>query len=254
MRTIVVIPARMASSRFPDKPLAPILGLPMIEHVRRRAELAEGIDEVVVATCDEVIMDLVVGAGGKAIMTADTHERATERVAEAVRSLEADVVVVVQGDEPLLNPADLQLVVAPFFERDDLNVVCMLSPLEESDYTNPSIVKAACDLSGYVMFYTRAAIPYPQKPGSGPVYRETGIRAFRADFLQVYIDMPETPLERIESVDMLRLLEHGHRVYGAITHNTTVGVDHESDVVKVEAAIKEDPVHKAIWDRIRPAS
>jgi 3-deoxy-manno-octulosonate cytidylyltransferase (CMP-KDO synthetase) len=241
----------MASSRFPDKPLVPIMGLPMVEHVRRRAMLAKGIDEVVVATCDQVIMDAVLEAGGMAILTSDQHERATERVAEAMRSLTGDVVVVVQGDEPLLHPDDLQLVIQPFKERQDLSAVCLLSPLDGAeDVTNPNIVKAACDQEEFVMFFTRAEIPYPQKPGTGPVFRETGIRAFWADFLQTYIDLPETPLEHIESVDMLRLLEHGYRVIGAVTQNRTIGVDHEADVGMVEDVLKTDPVQRALLERI----
>ena len=254
-KIIAVIPARMASSRFPNKPLAHILGLPMIEHVRRRALLARGVDEVVVATCDQAIMDVVTQAGGKAVMTADTHERSTERVAEAMGSLTGDVVVVAQGDEPLLLPEDLRLVAAPFLERDDLTCVSLLSPLEgKADYTNPDIVKAACDQRGHILFFSRAPIPYFQRPGSCPIYRETGIRAFRADFLQTYVDLPETPFERVESVDMLRLLEHGHTIFGVPTEYATVGVDHDYDVPRVEHILQTDPIQQALYEQIAKGS
>ena len=250
-KVIVVIPARMASSRYPGKPLAMILDLPMIEHVRRRALLAEGIDEVMVATCDQVIMGVVTEAGGKAVMTADTHERSTERVAEAMQSLTGDIVVVVQGDEPLLLPEAIRQVATPLLDRDDLTCVSLLSPLEsEADCANPDIVKAACDQRGYILFFSRAPIPYFQRPGACPVYRETGIRAFRADFLQTYIALSETPFERVESVDMLRLLEHGYRVLGVPTEYATVGVDHAEDVPRIEHILKTDPVQQQLYRRI----
>jgi len=254
-RTIVVIPARMASSRFPGKPLAGILDLPMIEHVRRRALLARGIDEVVVATCDQEIMRVVTEAGGRAVMTSDSHERSTERVEEAMGVLDGDVVVVAQGDEPLLVPESLQQVAAPFLEDDALESVSLLSPLEsEADYGNPNIVKAACDRTGYIMFYSRAPIPFYQKSGTCPIYRETGIRAFRKDFLHVYVRLPETPFERVESVDMLRLLEHGHRVLGVPTDYATLGVDHPEDVAVVEEVIAKDEAQRRLYERIAKRS
>jgi len=241
----------MASSRYPGKPLARILDLPMIEHVRRRALLAEGIDEVVVATCDQEIVRVVEEAGGKAVMTADTHERSTERVAEAMQSLEGDVVVVAQGDEPLLLPKELELVAAPFREREGVESVSLLSPLEgEEDFSNPNIVKAVCDREGYIMLYSRAPIPYFQKQGDCPVYRETGIRAFEVDFLQIYVSLPETPFEQVESVDMMRLREHGYQVLGVATDGVTLGVDHPEEVARVERELHEDPQQREFYERI----
>jgi 3-deoxy-manno-octulosonate cytidylyltransferase (CMP-KDO synthetase) len=250
-KIIVIIPARMASSRYPGKPLAKILDLPMIEHVRRRALLAEGIDNVVVATCDQQIMDVVADAGGKAIMTSDKHERSTERIAEVMHSLTGDIVVVPQGDEPLLLPELITQVAAPFYEDSDLIAVSLLSPLEgDADYTNPNIVKAACDQHGYILFYSRAPIPYFQSPGSCPIYRETGVRAFRGDFLTTYTNLTETPFERVESVDMLRLLEHGYKIIGVPTDYVTIGVDHAEDVAKVEHILKTDPIQQALYTQI----
>jgi 3-deoxy-manno-octulosonate cytidylyltransferase (CMP-KDO synthetase) len=250
-KCIAVVPARMASTRFPGKPLVEIAGLPMIEHVRRRALLAEGVDEVVVATCDREIEKAVVEAGGKAIMTADTHERSTERVAEAMESLQGDIVVVAQGDEPLLLPSDLDLVAAPFREREGVESVTLLSPLEgEADFSNPNIVKAVCDLNGYIMLYSRAPIPYFQKEGKGQVYRETGIRAFQADFLQTYVKLPETPFERIEAVDMMRLREHGHQVVGIVTDGVTLGVDHLEEVARIERELEQDPLQRELHTKI----
>jgi 3-deoxy-manno-octulosonate cytidylyltransferase (CMP-KDO synthetase) len=252
-KCIAVVPARMASTRFPGKPLVEIAGLPMIEHVRRRALLAEGIDEVVVATCDREIERAVTEAGGQVVMTADTHERSTERVAEAMGSLQGDIVVVAQGDEPLLLPSDLELVASPF-QQEGVESVSLLSPLEgEADSVNPNIVKAVCDLQGRIMLYSRAPIPYFQKEGEGPVYRETGIRAFRSDFLQIYVNLPETPFEQIEAVDMMRLREHGHQVVGVVTDGVTLGVDHPEEVDRIERELRDDPLqrqlHAAITSR-----
>ena len=127
----------------------------------------------------------------------------------------------------------------------------MLSSLEsDADYTNNSIVKAACDQQGYILYFSRSPIPYYQQEGTAPIYRETGIRAFRADFLQTYMNLPQTPLEQVESVDMLRLLEHGHKIYGVPTDNITIGVDHPEDISIVEDKLRTDPIQKKLHEKI----
>lgn len=242
----VVVPARMASSRFPGKPLVPIFGLPMVEHVRRRAGLARGIGEVVVATCDQSILEAVVAAGGRAVMTADTHERCTDRVEEAMRDLPGDIVVMVQGDEPLLVPEAVEAVSRPLIERPEVVCTNLLSPLEgEADLANPNIVKAACDQQGRVMFLTRSAVPSYRKRVVCPIYRQTGIMAFRADLLRTYSTLPETPFEQAESVDMLRLLEHGYAIHGVVVDYPTIGVDRPEDVPTVEAWVRTHPDQQA---------
>ncbi len=247
----VVIPARMASSRFPGKPLTPILGLPLIEHVRRRALLARGVDLVVVATCDEEIKAAVERHGGKAVMTKNTHERCTDRVEEAMQHLPGDIVAMVQGDEPLLNPDAVAQVVKPLLDDSGLDVVNLLSPLDsQADYSNPNIVKAVCDRNGSVIFLTRAPVPYFRKPGGVPVYRQTGIMAFRAVFLPKFSALPETDLERAESVDMLRVLEHGIRLRGVVAGYTTLGVDQPSDVALVESVLQNDASQRDLFLRI----
>ncbi len=240
----------MASSRFPGKPLTRILGLPMVEHVRRRALMASGIDEVVVATCDSSIFDAVRAFGGRAVMTADTHERCTDRVEEAMRSLDGDIVVMVQGDEPLLVPDAVERVAQPLRERSEVVCTNLLSPLEsEADLSNPNIVKAVCALDGRVMFLSRAPIPFFRKKVECPVYRQTGIMAFRSSLLRQYATLPETPFERAESVDMLRLLEHGVAIHGVVVDYPTVGVDRPEDVLAVEEWLKGNPVQRALYDQ-----
>ncbi len=245
-----VIPARMASSRYPGKPLVSILGLPMVEHVRRRALLAVGVDHVVVATCDTSIRAAVEAAGGRVLMTRETHQRCTDRVEEAMHSLPGDIVAMVQGDEPLLIPEAVQQVTAPLVADPSLECVNLLSPLEsDADRANPNIVKAICDQRGNLLYLTRAAVPCFRERGEVPVYRQTGIMAFRAAFLHRYSLMPETPLERAESVDMLRVLEHGVRIRGVVTNYVTVGVDWPSDVPLVERVLREDPAQRFLFER-----
>lgn len=246
----VVIPARMASSRYPGKPLVDILGLPMVEHVRRRALLANGAGDVVVATCDRSILEAVKSHDGLAVMTKDTHDRCTDCVEEAMHALSGDIVVMVQGDEPLLLPEAVERVAQPLL--DDPAVVCtnLLSPLEsEADLMNPNIVKAVCAQDGRVMFFSRAAVPFFRKAVDVPVYRQTGIMGFRTSLLHRYSALPETPFERAESVDMLRLLEHGLPIHGVVVSYPTIGVDRPEDVPLVEKWLRDNEQQQALYER-----
>jgi len=246
----VVIPARMASSRYPGKPLELIMGLPLVEHVRRRSLLAKGIDLVAVATCDEAIKATVESFGGRVVMTKDTHERCTDRVEEAMHGLPGDIIAMVQGDEPLVNPEAISQVVQPLLDDPGLEIVNLLSPLESSnDYINPNIVKAVCDRQGNVIYLTRAPVPYFRQQGKVPVYRQTGIMAFRSDFLPRFSLLPPTALEKIESVDMLRVLEHGIRIRGVVADYITLGVDRPEDVPLVESVFREDAVQRELFER-----
>ena len=245
-----VIPARMASSRFPGKPLVEIMGLPMIEHVRRRAILAEGVDHVVVATCDAAIQIVVESHGGQAVMTRDNHERCTDRVQEAMLSLPGEIVAIVQGDEPLLVPAAVQKVTQPLVEDPTLQCANLLSPLSsDADRANADIVKAACDRRGNLMYLTRASIPQFRERVPVPVYRQTGIMAFRASFLNRYVMIAATPLEEAESVDMLRVLEEGVRIFGVVADYAMLGVDRPTDVGLVESVLRDDPTQRDLLER-----
>lgn len=247
----VVIPARMASSRYPGKPLVRIMGIPLVEHVRRRALLAKGPARVVVATCDNEIREAVEAAGGEAVMTKDTHERCTDRIEEAMESLPGEIVVMVQGDEPLLMPEAITAVAAPLLADDSLQIVNMLSPLQlPEDLSNPNIVKAVCNLAGDVIFLTRASVPFYREQLQVPVYRQTGIMAFRKSGLKLFSSLAPTALEKAESVDMLRAIEHGVRIAGVVADYTTAGVDRASDVGIIEAALTNDPIQNALHQSI----
>lgn len=247
----IVIPARMASSRYPGKPLASILGMPLIEHVRRRALLAKQAGLVVVATCDTVIKEAVEAEGGIAVMTKDTHERCTDRIEEAIQNLPGHIIVMVQGDEPLLVPEAISAVVAPLLADPTVDIVNLLSPLEsDEDYSNPNIVKAACNLKGDVMFFSRNPIPYFRNKGIVPVFRQTGIMAFRREILERFSSLPETPFEKAESVDMFRAIEHGLRIAGVVTNYATLGVDRPVDVGLVETVLKNDDFQNKLYQLI----
>ncbi|MEO8172112.1 MAG: 3-deoxy-manno-octulosonate cytidylyltransferase [Sediminibacterium sp.] len=246
----VVIPARMASSRYPGKPLELIMGLPLVEHVRRRSLLA-GSNLVVVATCDTDIKEAIEKFGGKAVMTKDTHDRCTDRIEEAMENLPGDIVVMVQGDEPLLMPEAINAVAAPLLADPTLPIVNLLSPLQsKEDYENPNIVKAVCKLNGDVIFFTRASIPFFREQIRVPVYRQTGIMAFRKSGLNHFSALPATALEKAESVDMLRAIEHGMRIAGVVADYPTIGVDRLSDVPLVESVLLNDEVQKELFKRI----
>ena len=251
LNIIAVIPARMGSSRFPGKPLVRIAGLPMVEHVRRRALLCESLSDVVVATCDREILEAVQGYGGKAVMTADTHERCTDRVEEAARNLKADVFVTVQGDEPLLQPEWIEGTVEPFCKDPRVGCVNLLSELEgDEDLMNSNIVKAACDVKGQVLFFARRIqLTHPDR-ASSPIYRQTGIQAFREETLHLFSRLAPTPFEKIESVDMFRLIEHGHGIAGVVMDVPTYGVDRPEHVSQIETILREDPVQKELHERI----
>ncbi len=245
MKAIAVIPARMSSTRFTGKPLADILGLPMIEHVRRRTALCSDFQDVVVATCDREIYDVVVKNNGKAIMTSKSHERCTDRVAEAVRSLDADIVVNVQGDEPLVHPDMFPPLLKPLQQENALFCTNLMARIEnEEDFASPNVVKTVCNPENDAIYFSREPIPSASKVESLDYDRfmQTGLIAFRKDFLQVFTDLTPTPLEKVESVDMLRAIEHGYKVRMVLTPFRVVGVDTARDLGQAVELMKNDPL------------
>ncbi len=251
-RVVAVIPARMAASRFPGKPLAKILNISLIEHVRRRALLCKVLDDVVVATCDQVIVDEVVRCGGKAVMTKDTHVRCTDRVEEAMTKIkDADIVVILQGDEPLFDGAIIDALLKPLL--DNPNAVCsnILTPITDAaDLKDPDIVKAVMNIHGQVLYFSRANVPYQRVSGHFPVFRQTGLSAFRATFLKEFSALSPTPLEIIESVDFMRILEHRYAIEGVVAQARSIGVDRPDDVAIVEKILQDDVQQQQIYQRI----
>lgn len=248
MKTIAIIPARMGSSRFPGKPMAKILGMPMIEHVYKRVKMSDSLDEVVVATCDEVIFNHIEKIGGRAVMTADTHERCTDRTAEAVNIIEEqdstkfDIVAMVQGDEPLVTPEMIDLACAAFEKNNEVNVVNLVGEIKlEKDFDDPNEVKVVHDLEYNALYFSREPIPSRKKiNGNVPMKKQVCIIPFKRDFLDTFNSLEETELERIESVDMMRVLEHGLKVKLVPFSGENVSVDTPEDLKRAEAMLEND--------------
>lgn len=248
MKVIAVVPARMGSSRFPGKPLAPILGRPMIEHVCKRAALCKRLDAVYLATCDNAIRDAARAFGAKVVMTAPTHERASDRTAEAIADLRADVVVMVQGDEPMLHPDMIDEAIRPFRDDPGLQCVNLARRIEsEAEFDDPNTIKVAIDLAGNALYMSRRPIPDRGKGGfaAGAAFKQVCVMPFRREALLRFAALAPTPLEIAESVDMNRFLEHGVPVRMVETRFNSHAVDTPADLALVEGLMRDDPLIRA---------
>ncbi len=234
---IVVIPARHASTRLPGKPLAEIAGKPLIQHVYERAARARGIAEVVVATDDERILAAVRGFGGRAVMTSTNHRTGTDRVAEAVQAFQADIVVNVQGDEPLIPPEVVELVAGTLADNPDVpmaSVMTRVRSVEERD--SSSVVKVVTDRQGYALYFSRYPIPFVRDAGTEYLpFKHLGIYGYRKEFLPRFTQLAPTPLECLESLEQLRALENGYRIRMVETDYDPVSVDTPEDLERVRA-------------------
>ncbi len=240
---VVGIPARMGSSRFPGKPLAKILGMPMVEHVYKRCQLTGSIDDIFVATCDDEIRDVVLGFGGKVFMTDKNIPRPGLRVAEACRQQDLaddDIVVVVQGDEPLIHPGMINLAVAPLVEDPNVQLLTLVAEANESEWLDPNEVKVVTDLQENILYMTRAPIPSNTRDRVGPRLKQVAVMPFRKKFLLEFQDMTPTPLEIAESIELLRAVEHGIKVRTALSHYTSISVDTERDRQEAEIIMTKD--------------
>lgn len=245
MKVVGIIPARLGSSRFPNKPLTPIAGRSMIEHVYRRARLSRALTEVAVATPDSEIADIVRGFGGHAIMTSPSHERATDRVAEAAEVTGGDIVVVIQGDEPLLQPDAITDVVRPVAEEAGVFCANLTEPIRtQEEFLSPHTIKVVMNARHDALYFSRSPIPSSgvTRWEQTHAFKQVCIIPFRIDNLRRFLQLPPTPLEQAESIDMLRVLEHGHVVRMVPTTHATHAVDVQSDVLLVEALMANDPI------------
>lgn len=249
MNIIGVIPARMGSTRFPGKPMKKIHGMPMIGHCYHRTAIALGVDATYVATCDIEIAEYINSIGGHAIMTSNTHTRATTRTAEALEKIEqetdekVDIVVMVQGDEPLILPETIREV-TPEFKDKSVNIVNIMSRLTtEESFKDVNNVKVVIANNNDALYYSREPIPSPWKGWEDiPRYMQTGIIAFRRDILIAFNAMKETQLEQIESIDMNRVLETGGKIRMVLTEATTIGVDVLEELNEVEKILVGDKI------------
>jgi len=243
MRCVGVIPVRYASTRFPGKPLADLNGHPMIYHVYQRASQAAELSRLVVATDDERIRQAVEAFGGEVVMTSSNHATGTDRVAEAVRHLEADIVVNVQGDEPLLNPAMITQVIQPLLREEAVRVTTLMHPIKDiADALDANVVKMATDLDGNVLYYSRAPIPYPKDRKGYQMDKQIGLYAFRRQALEAFASWVSTPLETAEGIELFRFLEHAWKVRAVRTTHHMVPVDTPEDLERVRRLLKSKAV------------
>lgn len=213
MKVIGVIPARYGSTRLEGKPLKDICGKPMIQYVYEAAQNAALLDQVYVATDDPRIAEAVAKFGGQARLTSPHHNTGTDRVAEVAASIEADIVVNIQGDEPLLKAVMVDEVVQPFMDEPDLPMSTLCVPILQEEKLNvPHVVKVVFDRKGYALYFSRSLIPYPRKRDQFQAYEHLGLYAYRKDFLMTYVKIPQTRLEINESLEQLRVLESGYRI------------------------------------------
>jgi 3-deoxy-manno-octulosonate cytidylyltransferase (CMP-KDO synthetase) len=261
MRALGVIPARWQATRLPGKPLAEIAGRPMIQHVYERASQATALSEVLVATDDERIFAAVRDFGGEAVMTSPDHRSGTDRVAEAASTRAADVVVNIQGDEPLIDPEAIDALVQPFAVDRELEMTTLATPIRvPEEIEDPSAVKVVVDRRGYALYFSRYPIPYhrvsgpssagpcvagapvpgdaDQKVGATPRLKHLGLYGYRAEFLQVYSHLEPTLLEQTEKLEQLRALEHGWRIFVVLTEHDAIGVDTPEDLARVRAVME----------------
>lgn len=242
---LTLIPARMGSSRFPGKPMAKIFDKPMIGHVYERVSKSDIVSKTVVATCDEEITTYINSIGGEAVMTSSKHERASDRCAEALLKLEEkynttyDIVVMVQGDEPMTHPEMIAEAVNPMIENPEIKVVNLVSEInDDQEFEDRNCIKVVCDLELNALYFSREPIPTQAKNKAIPRRKQVCIIPFQRDFLLEYTNMPPTPLEVVESVDMMRILEHGIKVKMAKTKYQTQAVDTPADLERVSKIMK----------------
>ena len=251
MNIISIIPARMSSSRFPGKPMKDILGMPMIGHVYKRVKMSEILIEVYVATCDKEIFDYIESIGGKAVMTSHTHERCSDRCAEAMLKIEensstkCDIMVLVQGDEPLTHPQMIAEAVKPMIEDKSILITNLVSDIETLEaFEDPNEVKVVMDNFNNALYFSREPVP-TRKKGilDVPMKKQVCVIPFTRDYLLEYNEMEPTPLEIIESVDMMRIIENGGKIKMCETIHKTKAVDTQKDLDLVIDIMKKDELY-----------
>ncbi len=242
-KVVGLIPARWGSSRFPGKPLHPILGKPLVQHVWERVSRCSRLDAVAVATDDERIRAAAESFGALALMTRADHPSGSDRLAEAVQQFPtAEIVVNIQGDEPLIDPALVDQLADVLLADPDIAMATAACPLDSfdtaGDYGDRNVVKVVLSLSGEALYFSRSPIPFPRNEPSVPAYRHLGIYAYRREFLENYVRWEPTPLERAESLEQLRALEHGARIRVVTTSHVAPGVDTPEQVALVERLLQ----------------
>lgn len=243
MHVVAVIPARYASTRFPGKPLALIQNKPMIQWVYERTCQAQLVDEVVVATDDQRIADAVCAFGGRVCMTSPDHPTGTDRLAEVAAGLQAELIVNVQGDEPLIDPQMIDAAIAPLRDDAAIEMGTLAAPIATAeDFRNPNIVKVVVDRLGFALYFSRAPIPHDRDAAAAlppSARKHIGLYVYRRVFLLRYAALAETELEQLEKLEQLRALEHGARIRVVDTMAGCIGVDTPEDLARIEMLLRQ---------------
>jgi 3-deoxy-manno-octulosonate cytidylyltransferase (CMP-KDO synthetase) len=216
-----------------------IQGRSMIEHVYRRASEANGIVSVVVATDDDRIKNEVIGFGGQAVMTSSDHNSGTDRVAEVAAGLKTDIVVNAQGDEPLIEPRAIEQAIEPMLENSEIKMATLMTKLDDRELPDPHTVKVVVDRTSFALYFSRAPIPYSSQHKAGPVHKHIGLYAYRRDFLLKLARMEATPLEKAESLEQLRVIEHGYRIKCIYTQYQSIGVNTPQQLEQVSKILEK---------------
>jgi 3-deoxy-manno-octulosonate cytidylyltransferase (CMP-KDO synthetase) len=243
MKVVIGIPARMGASRFPGKPLCEILGMSMIEHVYRRCLLAKNVDHIFIAACDDIVKDVVEQFGGQALMTHPDITRPGLRVAEACKQIDLeddDIVVVVQGDEPLVHPDMIDLAIEPLLKDSRIQVATLVALATEAEWLDPNEVKVLVDNNNDILFMTRSPVPSNTRNDIGPRLKQVAIMPFRKKFLVEFDAMKMMPYEAVESIELLRAVEHGVKVRAIHSKFQSISVDTEPDRQEAESAMRKD--------------
>ena len=242
MKILAVIPARYGSTRLPGKPLAMIGNKPMIHWVWEATKRCKFFDDVIVATDDVRIVDCVRKFGGR-VMWTEGHRTGSDAVADVARRYDFDVVVNVQGDKPFVTPNTLKRLIRPYLKGETPNMTTIVSPIESEDYLNPNVVKVVCDQRGNTMYFSRSPVPYFRN-GKVGVMRSGGLYAFTNDFLQKYTKMESTPIELCESLEQMRVLEHGYRIRAVRVKDNAFGVDTPQDLERARKIAQRKKLNK----------
>ncbi len=238
MKFICIIPSRYASTRLPGKPLADIAGKPMVQRVYEQAAKAQKPEQVVVAVDNPKVYDTIASFGGHAVMTREDHANGTDRLAEAAAHFpDADVIVNVQGDEPLIAPDVIDDLCEAFECDDSLVMATVAAPLAEEEYSDPSAVKVVMNKRDEAMYFSRSLIPYPRNAfdAASRPYKHIGVYAYRRQFLMEYAAMEQTPAEKTESLEQLRVLENGYKIKVIKTTHQFIGIDTPEDLERIRA-------------------
>ena len=237
-----VIPARYGSSRFEGKVLADIAGKPMIQWVYERAKQSKTLDELFVAVDDPRVQSIVEGFGGKAILTGVQHKSGTDRIAEVVEKMAADIIVNIQGDQPLIDPNMIDEAVQPMIDNPEIQMSTLKREIEEDEFGDPGVVKVVVDENDFALYFSRSLIPYPLYEENIRVYEHVGLYVYRKNFLLEISKMPQGYLEKIESLEQLRVMEKGYKILVVETKmDKTAGmsVDTPEDLERVERLIEK---------------